>query len=244
MEVMTLDELHSAGIFLAGRCDWRTPRWFIEYVNRVSPIVFDPSNSATNWTRVRRYYARLEPGQQPPPGWAGLCGLAGDWTRDGNGFVNPPYGPHLGGPVEPTYVHERTNRKTGEKEVTGVGRGWAERIAQDCGELHVLVPARPDTEWWHTLHAWCTAALLWKSPQHGSRIRFIDPDTGEPGPQNNMPSTVFYRGPNVDRFVRVFGEHGRLIPGMLSDEGLVAVAAARFGRRMKRLRKARSLEDL
>lgn len=221
------------------RSDWRTPAWFLDLVRQIGPIDLDPATAPNNPTGARRYYAQGGPEAAPfADGYLGPCGLAGSWTRtrDGLAFVNPPYGAHLSGPVEPHYVHTRKCAacdgrgarvmfpdgscidpcdrcgKAGRVTI-GIGRGWAARIAQDPGEWLALVPTRTDAEWWHVLHSACSWGTFWRSPTFGARIQFVDPDTGRARGGSNLASSVFYHGPNADRFLRAFGPHGRIFPG-------------------------------
>jgi len=198
------------------RQDWRTPEWFVDMsraVSRDGVIALDPATSPTNPTKARRFFAQD----------SGDCGLRADWvafTYDGGlTFVNPPYGAHLSGPVEPDYVHTKKDKKTGERIVTGIGRGWAKKIAQHHSETIALVPVRTETEWWRTLFAWADLVLFWSSPEHGCRISFVNPDTGKPQQGSNLASTVFYRAPllrasvGLERFRDAFGPHGTLVHG-------------------------------
>jgi hypothetical protein len=189
--------MSAEALLSSARQDWRTPEWFLELVQAVGPIALDPASAPDNPTRARTWIVQ-----------GGLsCGLRSSWARDGLAFVNPPYGKHLSGPVDP----DRTILRKGE--VIGRGTGWAERIASDLGEWIALVPTRTDAAWWHTMHAACTWAVLWRSPAHGSRIQFVDPDTGAVRSGSTLASSVFYHGPNPLRFLEIFGPHGRTIPG-------------------------------
>lgn len=217
--------------------DWRTPPWFLDLVRGVGPIVLDPATSPDNPTRADTFFA---PGltSASEGRHLGECGLRGDWSRVGLAFINPPYGRYLSGPVEPDYVmtqkcpsclgdgfvapiahHDLWTPETrlchacgsSGREVIGHGRGWAARIAQDRGEWITLVPVRTETDWWGTLLDASDRCLLWGSKEHGKRINFVDPRTGKEKKGSNLASCVFYRGPQVDLFCDVFGEHGRLI---------------------------------
>jgi len=184
----------SDALLSSARQDWRTPAWFLDLVRAVGPIALDPATSTDNPTGALAYFAS-----------AG--GLDLPWTRRGLAFVNPPYGPHLSGPVDP-------DREIVRKGIViGVGSGWAERIAQDAGEWIALVPTRSDAAWWHRIHEAADWCVLWRSSKHGSRIQFVDPDTGKAKTGSTLASSVFYRGPNALRFLSVFGPHGRAIPG-------------------------------
>lgn len=199
------------------RMDWQTPGWFLDLVRRVGPIVLDPATSHRNPTGAQFFYSQgCGPGR-PPTGSVllGGCGLSGVWTPSGLVFVNPPYGAHLSGPIDPTAEIKRKNKTTGAIEVVGVGTGWGRRIASHPGEVLSLVATRHSTEWWGDLFDKSHAVCLWRSPKHGSRIRFVHPETGEPGPQPNLESSVFYSGPPEGRarFVHTFAPHGRVIRG-------------------------------
>ena len=202
----------------SNRQDWQTPGWFLDLVRRVGPIALDPCTTPDNPTRAWNYHSL---------GNTDDCGLYASWARNGLAFINPPYGAHLSGPVKPDYEHTRkcTACCGGMDElasecpycqgtgriVTGRGRGWAERIAQDGGEWIALVPARTETKWWKRLYGACDWAVLWSSPVHGSRIKFVNPDTGKEQAGSNLASTVFYRGLKSIDFVEAFGPHGTLI---------------------------------
>lgn len=198
------------------RMDWRTPLWFLDLVRQVGPIVLDPATTRHNPTGAQTFYAPdgvpladLFPATRGTSGWQGPCGLAGGWTPSGLVFVNPPYGAHLSGPIDPTAEIVRKG------VVVGIGTGWGRRIASHPGEVLSLVATRHSTAWWGDLFDHSHAVCLWQSPQYGSRIRFVHPETGEPGPQPNLESSVFYSGPPEGRarFVHTFAPHGRVIRG-------------------------------
>lgn len=221
----------SSHITLAsGRTDWRTPDYVLGLVHQVGNIDLDPCNDPLNSTGARLFYARharMRDERFQEGRWLGPCGLAGSWDRDGLAYINPPYGRHLSGAVDPD---KEITRVCGEcrggvaglgmthwycsacggtgRRVVGVGTGWAERIARDEGEWLAVVPVRTETAWWKLLHEACDWAVLWGSSQYGSRIRFVGP-----GNQPNIASTVFYHGPRAARFRKVFAPHGTAIPG-------------------------------
>jgi len=211
--------------------DWQTPEWFLELVRRVGPIILDPATAADNPTKAKYFYSPTGRGK----GRLGSCGLAGTWARDGLAFINPRYGGHLSGDVDPAYELTKKCKVCGGtgssqlwdkgeilpcdacggagRVITGYGRGWAARIAQDQGEWIALVPVRTETDWWRLLHSRCGYAVLWSSPKHGRRINFVDPETGKEKKGSNLASTVFYHGQRPDKFLSVFAAHGRIIPG-------------------------------
>ena len=193
----------------SARQDWRTPEWFLDLVRQVGPITLDPATHYGNPTGADAFFAHLPPDEPvrsmiaAAENFRGECGLSGSWARDGLAFVNPPYGAHLSGNVDPSYEIKRGGR----------GRGWARRIAADRGEWIALVPTRSDAQWWHDLHAACVWGVFWRSPTRGARIQFVDPDTNKPRGGSTLASSVFYHGPNVARFLEIFGPHGRPFPG-------------------------------
>ncbi len=199
---------------LSGRTDYVTPDWFLGLVRRVNPIALDPATSVDNPTNAARIITQVLDDEL----YALSCGLDHPWPIDPSGlrYVNPPYGPHLSGPVEPHYQHWRND----DTELRGIGRGWAERIAMETDETIALVPARTETTWWRRLYGWCDGALLWSSGTYGVRINFVNAETGQVVRGSNLASCVFYRGACVglDRrlrtsgtFRQVFGPHGTLI---------------------------------
>lgn len=192
------------------RQDWRTPDWFLELVRAVAPIGLDPATSMDNPTNARRYYATQPPGSALGFPWLGPDGLRATWPvlpPDEQEYTNPPYGPHLSGPIEPDYEI----RKKGV--LVGVGRGWAEKIATSPNPGIALVPVRTETAWWRRLFYASDLVLFWSSEEHGGRISFVNPDTGKPQTGSNLASTVFYRGPLTSRFAQVFSPHGTLTRG-------------------------------
>lgn len=183
------------------KMDWRTPEAFLALVRKVGPIAYDPASQPDNPTRAKRY--SYQAGGNPP------CGLSADWRAiagDGLVFCNPPYGRHLGGPVEPDAV------LTYKGAPVGQGRGWAVKMASHDGEGVYLVPSRTETRWWGRLYDSADWACLWSSPTLGPRLRFARPGGGE-ADVAPFPSTVFYKGPNAALFLEAFGPHGRVIPG-------------------------------
>lgn len=103
-------------------------------------------------------------------------GLKQSWAGSGLAYANPPYGRALA----------EWSKKFAIEAVVG-GR-----------ELIVLVPARPDTNWWHASMTKATKVCFLKG-----RIRFVGAKDAAP-----FPSAFGYFGPNVDRFVEVFGAKG------------------------------------
>jgi hypothetical protein len=206
------------------RQDWRTPEWFLDLVRLVFPIGLDPCAGRGNPARARLW--GVQHSMSPPGAWAGptLDGLVTFWARaitdDEGFFANPPYGPHLSGEINALAEIWRKNRTTGEREIIGHGTGWGEKIAREFeagAQGLVLVPVRTETAWWQRIHGAADLTLFWSSPDHGSRISFVNPDTGKPVNGSNLASTVFYRqGQSTDglgRFVRTFAPHGTIVPG-------------------------------
>jgi hypothetical protein len=192
------------------RQDWRTPDWFLDYVRDVAPIGLDPATSVGNTTFARRFYAPAAPILPVYGDWLGPDGLRAPWgvlPPNEQEYTNPPYGPHLSGPIEPEYP------VTKKGVIVGYGRGWAEKIATSPNPGITLVPVRTETAWWRRLFYASDLVLFWSSSKHGCRISFVNPDTGKPQSGSNLASTVFYRGPLTERFARVFSPHGTLTRG-------------------------------
>jgi len=192
-----------------GASDWQTPSYILDLVRLVFPIGFDPASAPENPTGARLFWSPTTPERVGAGVHAGLCGLSDPWPEDLPGFVNPPWGAHLGKPgkVDPGKIVKREGR------VLGRGVGWAEKIARHRGELISLVPTRTDSSWFDRIHEAQHLRLDWRSATLRSRIQFIDPETGKVRGGNNSAVTFFYRGPRWRLFAAVFGAHGRLLPG-------------------------------
>lgn len=194
---------------------WRTPGWFLDLVREVAPIVLDPASAEDNPTGAAQFFTPEH------------NGLALPWPAIGLVFVNPPYGQHLSGDVEPYRLITKKDKKTGSVWIVGFGTGWAKRMASHTGEGLYLVPCRRETEWWRELNDWCDWRCEWRSPKHGARINF-EADPRDPPSKNGstFASTIFYRGPNVRRFIRTFETHGEIEPGTRTLRSMVGKAVA------------------
>jgi len=191
-----------AALLSSANMRWRTPTWFLDLVRQVALIAFDPASAADNPTGATRFCTPVENGLVQP------------WPLEGLVYVNPPYGAHLSGPIDPWRLVTRRDPATGVECVMGWGTGWAERMAAHEGEGLYLVPCRRETDWWRTLSAWCGWRCQWKSPTYGARINFTN-DPIDPVSKNGstFSNTVFYKGPNVSKFVAAFSPHGDIEPG-------------------------------
>lgn len=184
---------------------WRTPPEVLELVRRVAPdgtIALDPCTSPDNPTGARRFIVQE----------LHTCGLRDGWARlPGElAFINTDFR-CLRGEIDPLKPIYR------DGNVVAVGTGWAKRIAADRGPWIAVVPCRPDTGWYGTLQAAADAELQWRSPELGSRIHYLDPDTGEAVRGATFPSALFLRswwdsesGETDMRFADAFGAHGTL----------------------------------
>lgn len=197
----------SAHVYLSSAFHgWRTPPFFLELVRQVGPIALDPCTTRDNPTGAARIYvAPASPFDSSP------CGLSSPWWAGGLVYANPRYGRYLRGPVRPRAPVLKT--VDGVKRLEGFGTGWVAKMCEHRGEGLYLVPSRTDTTWWRELYAWCDWLVQWSSAEHGSRIHFIDPATGEQVKGSNLPSSVFYRGPRAQAFCEAFAPHGTLHPG-------------------------------
>lgn len=184
----------------SGSMLWRTPRDFLGLVRCIRPIGTDPASAPDNPTGALHFFDGRDPDRD---------GLCNPWPAvPGHlNFINPPYGAHLSGEVDPSAPVIQKG------EIVGYGRGWGKRIAAETHESVALVPVRTETDWWGDLCDWCDWMLFWSSPWFGRRVQFVDAATGHVAGGSTLASTVFYRGPDPARFVEVFGPHGRLMPG-------------------------------
>jgi hypothetical protein len=197
----TGNRLGAHALLSSERQDWQTPPWFMDMVRAViGDVFFDPATSSENPTGAAYIQTEWKVGSPSEE-----CGLTWAWPTSIPGFINPPYGRHLSGPIDPLKQITKKGR------VVGVGTGWARKIASHQGEWLCLVPSRTSTPWWQELYSKANGALLWGSPELGRRISFINPDTGKPQRGSTLESTVFYHGPNWDQFRDVFGAHGVLL---------------------------------
>lgn len=173
--------------------------------------MYDPASQGDNPTDAATWSYESQPDSRKTrsttvEGFSRHGGLETDWVRMSKGglvYCNPPYGRHLKG-TRP----EPDREITFKDEVTGHGTGWAAKMAAHEGEGIYLVPSRTETRWWRRLYGWSDWALLWSSPTLGARLTFQGARSPAP-----FPSTLFYKGPRVGRFLSVFAPHGTIIPG-------------------------------
>jgi len=118
-----------------------------------------------------------------PANWdRSFDGLVIPWSAFGpNGlcFVNPPYGPAL---------PEWTRKAAREGKMFGV-------------PIVLLIPARPDTRWWHDNILKADAVCFWKG-----RIKFVGAENSAP-----FPSAFVYFGARRERFREVFAKKGWVV---------------------------------
>lgn len=158
---------------------WQTPESFLELVRAIGPIALDPCTSVGNPTKAAVWCTgRLMHMTNPPR--VIDDGLTAPWTQYAEGglvYVNPPYGRALG--------------------------AWAAKCVEEArlgAEIVLLVPARPDTQWFE--HLWHADALLfWKG-----RLKFKGATAGAP-----FPSAVAYWGHRERCFREAFAGKGRFV---------------------------------
>jgi len=107
-------------------------------------------------------------------------GLQAPWDTCPLGLVycNPPYGREL-----PAWTRKMRDSSDGDIELIG------------------LVPARPDTRWWHQNITTADAICFWRG-----RLKFKGAPSAAP-----FPSALPYWGPRPERFREVFGPHGWIV---------------------------------
>lgn len=120
-------------------------------------------------------------------------GLDVDWAVPDRTlfFCNPPYGRAL--------------------------KSWTDKILEEVNRYGfpisgvVLTPVRTDAEWWCRLFRRADRVVAWRSNTLGTRISFIDPETGKAPGRNDHASCVFLFSDDSNiriRFSEVFSLHG------------------------------------
>lgn len=157
-------------LFMSNDMTWCTPEVVLERVRRVGKIGLDPCSNGRSIVHARIQF-------RGPPGEDGLAEQWTGYLKDGElAYVNPPYGRAIG--------------------------QWVAKCAletMDGAEVILLVPARPDTAWWHDAvlpHA--TAICSWRG-----RLAFLGASQGAP-----FPSAVVYYGARPEAFAEAFDEVG------------------------------------
>jgi phage N-6-adenine-methyltransferase len=105
-------------------------------------------------------------------------GLSTRWWGNGLVYCNPPY----------SNVSDWVNKAT--------------RESVEGAEIIMLVPARPDTRWWHdNIAIGADAVCFWKG-----RLKFKGAPASAP-----FPSAIVYWGSRVEVFERVFSPYGWVV---------------------------------
>jgi hypothetical protein len=173
----------------SGKVDWATPEAELALVRAVAVdgvIGFDPCSNAHAAPRVAaRLECMLERGQN---------GLSRSWRGHGLVFFNPPYG--VG---EVNQFTARAVREFGGDPRAPLG------VDQAIG----LVPANPETQWYHRDIARQADATCFRE----GRIAFLMPDGTAKG-EATVKNLWLYFGDRPDVFLRVFAPEGdaRLTP--------------------------------
>jgi hypothetical protein len=82
-----------------------------------------------------------------------------------------------------------------------VDKALSEHRSGRAAQIILLVSVRSDTRWWRSLRA-----RGYPNIEIHKRVKFINPT--RPGDGPSFASTLFYLGPNVERFIEVFGVKG------------------------------------
>ncbi len=185
----------------SGSEDWFTPPEVLDVVRKFDAIAFDPFDNARSLVGASEFVRRPD------------CSLVRDWPRQGLIFCNPPYGEAPG----------ECARKIGAEARRG-------------SEIITVVPARLDTVWWQDSlcpELWCAwrgritfletvEALqaryeerVQKAKQSGQRPpkapRFeVVGDGLARGETATFAAALCYAGPRLERFARIFAEHGKI----------------------------------
>ena len=130
------------------KLDWETPRWLVDEARRLLGLNCFHLDPAADALNTKAIY---------------YCGPGSEYSTDGLGeqwfgnvWLNPPYG-------------------------RSIGR-WVEKAAQEveCGNavsVCALLPARPDTKWWHDHVSRASLVLLLKG-----RVKFEGAKSSAPFP--------------------------------------------------------------
>lgn len=168
---------------------WRTPLAFIALVRQLDQVIgLDPS---ANHKRKNQFATLNLTGPRGPAQRTyrfdrtsmRADGLAATWRGHGLVYCNPPYGRQM------------------HLWITKACRAFRKARFQDTDdELVMLIPARPDTRWFHDLLTHADALCFWKG-----RLKFVRGQSLAPAP---FPSLVVYFGRRPKRFRKIFGPHG------------------------------------
>jgi hypothetical protein len=155
------------------KMDWQTPDNLLVLVRvfNEGPILLDPCTVRENPTQATFVCTPENDGLKAA--WHLLCA-----ARPGLVYVNPPYGRAL----------REWTRKCSDEAIKGA-------------EIVLLVPARPDTNWFQDAASFAggePVVLFWKG-----RLKFKGAKDAAP-----FPSALFYWGPRADRFREVFAGRG------------------------------------
>jgi DNA N-6-adenine-methyltransferase (Dam) len=158
-------------LFKSEKQDWQTPPEILKLVCEVAPIAFDPAPA--NWDRS-------------------FDGLKVNWidraTPGGLVYCNPPYGRALS-----KWTHWAADQKWWST-------AWPDTALESISGI-LLVPARPDTKWWHENILRAEAICFWKG-----RIKFVGAENSAP-----FPSAFAYFGARRERFKEVFSKKGWVV---------------------------------
>ena len=150
---------------------WNTPEKVLERVRLLDMhgVGLDPCANKTSSVRAHTEYHEEDDG------------LSHDWRGHGLVYMNPPYGKAL---------------------LTWCGKMWEEfRLASDGGardQIVALVPARPDTQWWHRFCAPADAVCFIEG-----RLKFQGAPAVAP-----FPSALIYYGAKRHIFKAHFQDLG------------------------------------
>lgn len=190
----------------SARHNWQTPEYILELVRLVfgGAIAFDPFTSSSNPTKAwafcspnppLTYVSGMMGMRTEADRWWGPEGYDWPWRYHRSVFANPEYGKNLARFAE----HWVRNALVEKAEHSAMEHAIA------------LVPARTETKWWRRMYRASDAVCLWGSETLGSRISFVDPETGKPVKGNDSASSLFYVGDDAEKFAHVFGLHGIVV---------------------------------
>jgi len=164
---------------------WRTDPRLIKLIERFAKgkIGLDPCAAKAEKHQFAKVNYSLHNGKD---------GLKEKWTGFGVVYANPEYARS----TLLKFINKGVNEFAESRDIEASGLK-----VNKTDHLFLLVPARPDTRWFHdVLLKHMTGMCFWKG-----RLKFSDSD---PAP---FPSLIIYFGHKPNRFRKLFVKHGWVI---------------------------------
>ncbi len=175
------------------KTDWCTAPDDQKYLAKLGKLRLDVCTGAHNWMKAEQFYT-LE-----------SDGLVQSWECRRPDDVQPPL----------VWCNHPWSRDDTPEWVDRACDQGTRMRTNETGELVLLGPARPDTEWFRKLWGSADALHFWKG-----RMTFWDPDTGAPAlfysaktkkwssPPVPVPTQLSYWGHRPQAFLEAFAPQG------------------------------------